>query len=49
MDDDDRVFFQGAKNDGILYHNIELVHNAFVTDWKKAQIKDVCVIKQAEE
>jgi hypothetical protein len=49
MSDDDRVFFQEAKRDGILYHNIELVHKAFVTDWKKAQIKEVRVIKQAEE
>jgi hypothetical protein len=49
MSDDDRVFFQEAKRDGILYHNIELVHKAFVTDWKKSEIKDVRVIKQAEE
>jgi hypothetical protein len=49
MSDDDRVFFQEAKSDGILYHNIELVHKAFVTDWKKVEIKEVLVIKQAEE
>src|SRR5205085_11800358 len=49
MSDDDRVFFQEAKRDGILYHNIELVHKAFVTDWKKVEIKEVLVIKQAEE
>jgi hypothetical protein len=49
MNDDDRVFFQGAKNDGILYQNIELVHKAFVPDWKKAQIKEVRVINQGEE
>ena len=49
MRSDDSVFFQVAKNDGILYHNIELVHKAFLTDWKKAEIKDVCIIKPAEE
>jgi hypothetical protein len=49
MGDDDRVFFQGAKNDGILYHNIELVHKAFVTDWERAEIENVRVIRQAEE
>ncbi len=46
MDDDDRVFFQEAKRDGILYHNIELVHKAFVTDWKGANIKNVRVLKK---
>ncbi len=30
-------------------HNIELVHKAFVTDWQSAEIKDVRVIKQAED
>ena len=49
MSDDDRVFFQEAKTDGILYHNIELVHKAFVTDWKKAQIKEVRVMNQSKE
>jgi hypothetical protein len=48
MSDDDRVFFQGAKNDGILYHNIELVHKAFVTDWKRAKIINVYQIKGRE-
>ena len=46
---EDRSFFKGAKDDGILYHNIDLVHKAFVTNWKRAEIKDVHVIKQAEE
>lgn len=49
IDSKDRVFFAEAKRDGILYHNIELIHKAFVTDWKNAEIKDVRVIKQAEE
>lgn len=45
MSGDDKAFFQETKNAGILYHNIELVHKAFVTDWKSAEIKDVRVIK----
>lgn len=49
MGDEDRLFFKGAKDDGILYHNIELVHKAFVTDWEKVEIKDVRVIKQTEK
>lgn len=49
MDGDDSLFFQEAKNDGILYHNIEFVHRAFVTDWKSAEIRDVRVIKQTED
>jgi hypothetical protein len=49
MGGDDSVFFQEAKNDGILYHNMELVHKAFVTDWKSVEIKDVRVIKRVEE
>lgn len=46
MSDDDRVFFQEAKKDGILFHNIELVHKAFVTDWKETDVIDLFVIKQ---
>ena len=46
MGDEDSVFFREAKNDGILYHNIELVHKAFVTDWEGTNIKDVRVLKK---
>lgn len=46
MGGDDRAFFQGAKDDGILYHNIELVHKAFVTNWEGTNIKNVRVLKK---
>lgn len=49
MSGDDSMFFQEAKSDGILFHNIQLVHKAFVADWKNAEIVDVSVVKQAEE
>jgi len=48
MSDDDHAFFQEAKRDGILYHNIELVHKAFVTDWEGANIKNVRVLKKGQ-
>ena len=46
IDSEDRTFFEEARRDGILYHNIELVHKAFVTDWKETDVIDLVVIKQ---
>jgi hypothetical protein len=49
MGADDRDFFRRAKKDGVLHHNMELVHTAVVTDWGSAEIKDVRVLKRAGE
>ena len=49
MNGEDRLFFEEAKRDGSLYHNIELIHRAFVTDWKRAELKSVCVLKQDKD
>lgn len=38
---DDRLFFQEALKEGVLFDNIVLVHRAFVTDWQSVEIKDV--------
>jgi hypothetical protein len=46
LDSEDRDFFREARRDGILYHNIELIHKAFVADWKETDIIDLVVIKQ---
>ena len=46
LDSEDRAFFEEARRDGILYHNIELIHKAFVTDWKKTDVIDLFVMKQ---
>lgn len=48
MGSDDCLFFQEAMNEGVLFDNIVLVHRAFVTDWKKAEIKDVSALKPNE-
>lgn len=45
MSSEDALFFQEAKEGGILSDNIELVDRAFVTDWKHTELKDLCVIK----
>jgi hypothetical protein len=49
MGSDDRVFFQEAQNEGVLFDNIALVHRAFVLDWQRAEIKDVRAIKQDDD
>lgn len=48
IDSADREFFEEARKDGILFENIELVHKAFATDLKRAEIKEVQAIKQDE-
>jgi hypothetical protein len=45
MDSEDALYFREAKSDRSLYHNIELIHRAFVTDWKETELKDLSVIK----
>jgi hypothetical protein len=46
IDSEDRVFFEEARKDGILYQNIELIHKAVVTDWKETDVIDLFVMKQ---
>jgi hypothetical protein len=48
MSNDDCLFFQEARNEGVLFKNIVLVHRAFVADWKRAEVKDVRAIKEDE-
>jgi hypothetical protein len=48
MGSDDCVFFQEARNEGVLFDNIVLVHRAFMVDWKSVEIKDVRAIKPDE-
>ena len=48
MGSDDCAFFQEALKEGVLFDNIVLVHRAFVTDWKRVEIKDVRAIKPNE-
>jgi hypothetical protein len=44
----DCAFFQEALKEGVLFDNIVLVHRAFVTDWQRAEIKDVRALKPDE-
>ena len=45
MEQEDRLFYEEARKDGILYDNIQLVHRAFVTDWEETEVIDVCVLQ----
>ena len=49
MDDEDASYFQTAKEEGLLDENLELLDKAFTIGWKLAQIKDVRVIKPADD
>lgn len=49
MEGDDRMFFEEAKKDGVLYDNIKLIHTAFATDWEETDVIDVCVLKPDDE
>jgi len=45
----DALYFQEAKDEGLLDENLELVDKAFIIDWKHAEIEDICVIKLDED
>ncbi len=47
MGSEDALYFQEAKAEGLLDDNLALLDKAFVIDWKRAEIKDVCVVKGA--
>ena len=49
MGREDALYFEEAKRNGTLYHNIELVHRAFVTDWQSAEIKKVIPREDASD
>lgn len=45
MESADARFFEEAKKDGVLFDNAKLVDEAFVTDWKGAELAGLMVIK----
>lgn len=45
MDNADAIYFKTAKDDGLLSENTDLIHKAFVINWREASIKDAYVIK----
>lgn len=49
LDSEDRVFFEEARRDRVLYDNIELIHKVFVTDWEETALIDLVVLKQDDE
>ena len=48
MDAEDALYFQTAKDEGLLGENLELLYKAFVIGWKEAAIKEVRVITTEE-
>ena len=48
MDAEDALYFQTAKDEGLLGENLELIYKAFVIGWKEAAIKEVRVIATGE-
>jgi hypothetical protein len=49
MDGEDAAYFQAAKEEGLLDENLELLDKAFTVGWRLAEIKEVQVIKQADD
>jgi len=39
------VFFKGARKNGMLSDNIELIQKAFMIDWQERDVIDVCVFQ----
>jgi hypothetical protein len=48
MGAEDALYFQTAKDEGLLGENLELIYKAFVIGWKEAAIKEVRVITAGE-
>jgi len=44
---EDALFFREAMRDGVFAENIELLHNAFVTDWRETEINNVRVLNRS--
>jgi len=45
MESADARFFEEAKKDGVLFDNARLVDEAFVTDWKGAELAALIVLE----
>lgn len=44
MDTADALYFQEAKDDGLLSENLDLLDKAFMINWKEALVEDIHVI-----
>jgi hypothetical protein len=44
MVEEDSDFFRLARRGGILYENMRLVHQSFVTDWKGTELKELYLV-----
>jgi hypothetical protein len=49
MNDEDASYFRAAKEEGLLDENLELLDKAFTIGWQLAEIREVSVIKPAED
>lgn len=45
MSDEDALYIREAKRDGVFLENIELLDNAFMIDWREADIEEVRVME----
>jgi hypothetical protein len=41
MGAEDAGYFREVKREGLLYENAQLVHESFVVDWRRTEIKEV--------
>lgn len=49
MEGEDALFFQEAREAGILWNNARLVDEAFWLEWMRAEIREIHVIEQSVE
>jgi hypothetical protein len=41
MEAEDAGYDREVRDEGLLYENVQLVHESFVVDWRRAEIKEV--------
>jgi hypothetical protein len=44
LEEEDADFFHWAQRMGVLYENMRLIHQSFITNWKGAELKELYLI-----
>jgi hypothetical protein len=49
LNSEDRAYFEGVRKDGLLLDNIELIFDAFESDWQETELIEMRVLHPEDE
>lgn len=49
LNSEDREYFEAVRKDGLLLENIELIIDAFVSDWQETELIEMRVVQPEDE